>query len=156
AAPTGTVDFSDGATVLCSNVSLSTGVASCVVPSVLAVGTHPMIVSYSGDASFLPGTSSALNQPVVRGTATTSVIRDVATAVYGQTVTFTATVDPDSPAVATPTGTVTFRDSATVICANVAIVSGEATCAVSNFGLGFHAVSARYNGSSGYSPSTSF
>ena len=153
--PTGQVTLMDGATVVCGPLNLSGGAASCS-SSALTVGTHSLVAQYGGDSGFLPTNSAALSQLVVRSTTTTSVAGDMSQSVYGQTVTFTATVDPDAPAAVTPTGTVTFRDSATVICADVPLSGGQATCQASTLAVNWHALSARYNGSTGYAPSTSF
>lgn len=153
--PTGLVTVMEGATILCGPIALSGGTASCGTTA-LAVGTHAVATSYGGDQSFLPTVSSAISQLVVRSTATTDVSGDLARSVYGQTVTFTATVTPDAPSTVAATGTVTFRDAATVICNAVPLAGSQATCAVSTLTVGWHAVSARYNGSTGYAPSTSF
>ena len=67
--------------------------------------------------------------------------------VYGQTVTFTATVSPVLPAVATPTGTVTFTDGGTTL-ATVAVISGQATYSTSTLIVGSHSIGATYNGDS--------
>ena len=66
AAPTGTVSFSDGATLLCTNVTVvaagASGSAQCN-PGNLAVGAHNLQASYSGDADF-GGSSGTLTQTV--------------------------------------------------------------------------------------------
>jgi hypothetical protein len=69
AAPTGTVDFKDGATSIagCSAVVLSGGgntpSALCSTTS-LAVGTHSIVAMYSGDANNAPSNSAPLSQTV--------------------------------------------------------------------------------------------
>ncbi|TMH47883.1 MAG: hypothetical protein E6H60_12795, partial [Betaproteobacteria bacterium] len=69
AAPTGTVNFQDGASSIagCSAVALSGGgntpTAVCHVSS-LSVGTHSIVANYSGDASNTASASSALSQVV--------------------------------------------------------------------------------------------
>jgi uncharacterized repeat protein (TIGR01451 family) len=149
--PTGTVTVSDGGAPLCT-VALSGGAASCATTG-LAVGAHTLTASYGGALGFLPATSDPLGQLVVRATTTSSLASDRLTSVRGQAVTFTA---PDAPSVVVPTGTMSFRDGTTVICSAVPIASGSATCAASGLAVGPHAVTARYDGSAGYAPSTSF
>ena len=60
--PTGTVTFTDGATVL-ATVPLSGGTAAFTTSS-LAAGTHTITASYGGSAGFAASTSPALTQTV--------------------------------------------------------------------------------------------
>src|SRR5205823_3538688 len=59
---TGTVTFNDGASAICSGVSLSAGQATCTT-SVLAAGTHSISAMYSGSSSYA-ATSATLSQTV--------------------------------------------------------------------------------------------
>lgn len=154
-APTGQVSVYEGATVVCGPVNLSAGAASCSSQT-LTVGTHVLTVQYGGDASFLPTTSGALSQLVVRATTSATLVADMGRSVWGQTVTLTATVTPDAPSLAVPTGTVTFRDSASTICTDVTLNAGVAVCQTSTLSVSWHSISARYSGSAGSSPTTSF
>ena len=52
---------------------------------------------YSGDSNFTTSTSSALSQTVNQDSTTTSVASATNPSVYGQSVTFTATVTANSP-----------------------------------------------------------
>ena len=61
--PTGTVTFRDGATAICGNVALSSGVAQCATGA-LTAGTHSITAEYSGDGNYTADTSSPLNQGV--------------------------------------------------------------------------------------------
>ncbi len=65
--------------------------------------------------------------------------------VFGQMVTFTATVATVPPNGA-PTGSVSFFDGANPIaaCQDVELVSGQAQCAVSNLTTGGHTITAEY------------
>src|SRR4029077_5138734 len=100
------VKFMDGATLL-GTVSLSSGVAS-LTTSALTAGTHKIKATYVGDSVFAGSSSLVLSQ-VVKGLPTTSSVSSSGSpSIYGQTITFTATVvDPSSSG--TPTGTVTFK-----------------------------------------------
>lgn len=71
---------------------------------------------------------------------------------FGQAVTFTATVTPQASG--TPTGTVTFKDGATVI-GNQALNNGTAQYSTSTLTLGSHSITAVYSGDSNYQSSTS-
>ncbi len=61
--PTGTINLYDGTTLLGSPLTLAQGMATYTTSS-LALGTHSIIVIYSGDANFTSVTSSALAQTV--------------------------------------------------------------------------------------------
>ena len=72
--PTGTVSFYDGSTLLGSGtLSTANGVTTATVTTAsLAVGTHSITATYSGDSNDLPSTSAALSQ-TVNATATASL-----------------------------------------------------------------------------------
>ena len=85
----------------------------------LAVGTHVVTASYSGDSNFT-GSSGMLSggQVVSKASTHTVVISTVNPSLFGQSVNFTAEVTvaaPGSAAVATPTGLVIFYDNGTSI-----------------------------------------
>jgi autotransporter-associated beta strand protein len=62
--PTGTVTFLDGSTTL-GTVSLDRSGTASLTTTALAVGTHTITASYSGNANFRSVTSSALSQTVL-------------------------------------------------------------------------------------------
>lgn len=77
-APTGTVNFKDGATSItgCSAVALtgsSNTRASACTTSSLSVGTHSMSAAYGGDAGNLASTSTTLSQVVTSGGSSINV-----------------------------------------------------------------------------------
>jgi hypothetical protein len=69
--------------------------------------------------------------------------------VYGQSVTFTATVSSGS---GTPTGTVAFRDGADLL-AFVNLNAGTASFPIQSFNAGAHQIFARYVGNASFAPS---
>jgi hypothetical protein len=72
----------------------------------------------------------------------------------GQTAPFTATIAPDPPAAATPTGGVDFCDATTgTDLGTVALSGGAASLGTSALGLGMHVVRASYGGDANYLPS---
>ncbi len=87
--PTGTVTFVDGTTTLGTG-KLSSGVASYTTSN-LALGPHSIVVEYPGDSNFASSDSSVLNQAVLNQSQTV-LTSSVNPAVYGQSVTLTATV----------------------------------------------------------------
>src|SRR5437667_7486669 len=149
--PTGSVTFMDGATPL-ATVALVNGSAS-LVTSTLTTGNHSLTAVYSGSANFLASTSPAVNQ-VVNSQTTTSLTAPPNPSVVGQAVTLTAVVSPVAPGTGVPSGTVTFRDGATVL-ATAALVNGSASLVTSTLAVGSHSLTAAYSGGGNFLASTS-
>ena len=91
--PDGTVTFNDGATVLCANVTLSSGSAACTT-SALSLGSHSLTAVYSGDANFTGGTSAPLTHNVNQAPAITSAATTTFTVGQSDSFTVTATGTP--------------------------------------------------------------
>ena len=72
---------------------------------------------------------------------------------YGQQVVFTATVTPASGS-GTPTGTVTFKDGATLL-GSAALSGGAASLATATLATGPHSITASYGGDANYLSSVS-
>ena len=70
--------------------------------------------------------------------------------VFGQSVTFTATVTAVAPGTGTPTGTVDFMDDATTLASGVALSGGMATFSTSSLSIGTHSITAVYSGDSNF------
>src|SRR5205823_4493894 len=88
-APTGTVTFNDGSTVLGTGTVNAAGVAT-FSSSALSLGTHMINAAYGGDASFGASTSTALSQVVNAAGTSTAVTSSSNPALLGASVTFTA------------------------------------------------------------------
>jgi hypothetical protein len=159
-APTGAVDFRDGATSItgCSAQPVSStkaGVTATCTTKVLSAGVHSITAAYGGDAANLPSTSAPLTQTVTGSgptPTTTIVVSSQPVASAGAPVTFTATVTGNAP-----TGTVDFRDGAASIasCSAQPVASGQAQCTTSSLAVGKHAISAAYGGDIANLPSVS-
>jgi hypothetical protein len=91
---------------------------------------------------------------VGKGGTTTTLAASPTSVLQGQTVTLTATVAGVSPAVGTPTGSVTFRDGATTL-GTVALSGTTATLAVSTLAPGTRTLTASYGGDAGFEASAS-
>ena len=91
--PTGAVIFKEGATSLGTN-TLSAGQATFATTN-LSVGAHSITAVYSGTNNFNASDNSAspLTQTVNKASTTTTVASSVNPSVFGQSVTFTATVN---------------------------------------------------------------
>src|SRR5207253_9564357 len=75
--------------------------------------------------------------------------------VFGQPVTFTATVAAKSPGAGTPTGTVTFKDGLSTLGTGTLNGSGQAMFTTSTLAVGPHSITASYGGDATFSGSTS-
>jgi hypothetical protein len=156
-AVTGTITFRDGGANIagCVAVVMTAGSASCTVSPTVA--SHKITAVYSGDASNAASTSSAMTQVVTADPTTTVVTAMVNPTVFGQSVTFTATVTANAPGSGTPTGKVAFDNGAAAIagCGGVTLTAGVATCTTAALTVGVHSIRGVYNGSSNDVTSTS-
>ena len=144
ATPTGTVTFTDTGVQLGSPVTLSSGMGSLSV-STLAVGTHTITATYSGDINYV--TASATLTQVVRNGAAVTLTSSLNPAPAGQSVTFTATATAVAPATGTPTGSIVFTDGINLL-ATVSLTAGSATYSTSSLVTGGHIIGAAYSGDS--------
>jgi type VI protein secretion system component Hcp len=85
----------------------------------------------------------------VRSSTTTTLAASVNPSMFGQPVTFTATITGNSP-----TGTVTFRDGETVLNTAPLSSGGIATFTIASMTAGVHHITATYNGDSSNKSST--
>jgi len=148
--PTGTVTFYDGTAVLGTG-SLSSGKATYTTSS-LPVGSNSITAVYSGTSSFVGSTSSPLIQIVNTTSTTTAVVSSLNPSIYGQSVTFTATVTPQYGIC---TGIVTFNDGPTSIGADQLNASNVAAITLSTLPVGNNSITVVYSGDSNCQGSTS-
>lgn len=171
--PTVTVDQPAGVTFTSvsdtTNCSLAGGTVTCNfvgVPSATsgsftvtgtvtaATGTQLAHGSYRIAATGFPTVDgqTVLTDVTTVSTAT-SVASSVNPSVYGENVTFTATVSPTS-GTATPTGSVQFQIDGVNAGSPVALSGGTAQIGRSNLSIGNHTVSAVYSPGAGFTGST--
>jgi hypothetical protein len=148
--PTGTVTFFDGATSL-GSASVSTNIAQLTLSN-LSVGSHSITAKYAGDANFSTSTSSAVTQTINQAYTSTTVSTNLTPSAFGQTIIFTAAVQPGFGGA--PTGTVTFFDGAASLGSSN-LSAGSAQLALSNLSIGSHSITAKYNGDSNFTSSPS-
>ena len=150
--PTGTVTFMDGATTLGTN-TLASGQAT-FTSTTLSAGPHSITAVYNGDGNFNTSTSSALSQTVNKSDTTTALTSSANPSVSGQSVTFTATINPVAPGAGTRTGTVQFAIDGVNFGAPLTLSGGSATSAATNsLSLGSHTITAVYSGDSNFNSS---
>ena len=94
------------------------------------------------------GESHAVVLTAVAYATTTALVSLTSPSVYGQAVTFTATVRSVSAGAGTPTGTVTLREGSTVLASAVPLnAAGQASFMIATLPAGPHTITAQYNGS---------
>ena len=147
--PTGTVTFREGATVL-GTAPLVNAAATLDVSS-LFIGSHDVVASYSSDSAFRASDSDPLTQ-VVKASTSTSVGSSANPSPYQQSVTFTATVT--SALGGPPSGSVTFKDGATVLGSS-SLAGNTAALSTSSLSVGTHSITAIYDGDANHVGSTS-
>jgi hypothetical protein len=126
----------------------------------LAAGTYNWIATYSGDTNNAGagGTCGAANESVTvtKGTTTMGVTTSKTPTVFGESVTFTATVSPTAPATTTPTGSVQFLvDNVNVGGLVTLDNAGKAQFTTSSLSVGPHTIKADYQGDTNYGGSNS-
>src|SRR5262249_18687837 len=162
-APTGTVTFLDGTTVLSSSplaatttyvyiyvngyyqyVPVSTYSAQ-LSTTALASGSHNLTASYGGDTNYTASVSSIRTQ-IITPARSVSLTSSLTSLVYGQPVTFTSTVQPTSTSVGALTGSVTFYSGTTNLGTVSLSGAGQAILTTSLLSVGTDTVTAVYNG----------
>ena len=149
--PTGSVTFFAGATTL-GSAPLSGGVASLAVTT-LTVGSDRSPRSTAATQLRWEPLDGAQPDREQDGT-TTAVVTSANPSVFGQSVTFTATVSPKAPGSGTPTGTVIFMDGSTVLGSPI-LSGGVATYTTSSLSVSNHKVKVVYGGDSNFTGSVS-
>ena len=152
----GTVTFKSGGVDIpgCVNVPLSGGQATCGPLASWAAGSYGITAEYSGMTGFLPS-SGGMTQVVQKADTTTVVTSSANPSMYGQMVTFIATVSPVAPGAGIPDGTVTFYDGTTLLGTATLDGAGQATFTTSSpLAVGTHNIRAVYGGSANYNGST--
>lgn len=120
------------------------GTSAALTTSALAVGAHPITAVYSGDIDDPGSTSPAISQvvnPAAGAATTTGLLSSVNPSLFSQSVTFTATVSGGT----SPTGTMQFREGATVL-ATASLAGSTAAFTTSSLSVGTHPIVASYSG----------
>ena len=153
--PPGTITVWDGSTQLtAAPITLVNGVATYSI-STLAFGAHNISARFVNSNDNYATSNNTLSPYVqnVRRATTTTLTSSNNPSIYGQNVTFTATVTSTTPG--TIDGTVTFKDGATTIGTDNTIVAGVATFTTNSLVVGTHPITAVYSGNGTYATSTS-
>ncbi len=145
--PTGSVVFAIGAAELCSG-TLTHGTASCQA-SYPTPGKYTVTATYAGDDSFY-GSFGLLSWTVTTIPTALTLAGSPSAVPQGTAATVTASIAP-----AAATGTVTFTQGGTVICAAQPLADGSASCVTPDLPtLGTGQITAAYAGTALYAPSS--
>jgi len=101
------------------------------------------VAAFPGNVDYSAILSTPLSFTIGQGAAKLGLASSGGSAVYGQAVSFLATVGADA---GTPGGTVTFADGATPLATVPLDGSGTATFTTSALSLGSHSITATYSG----------
>ena len=170
-APTGTVSFMNGSTLLGTGNLNSSGVATLSTES-LDAGTYRLTAEYAGSSTSLASTSSAVSVTVTAAaqSTTTNLTAAPSPIAAGQPLVLSATVKVTEITVTTaertateqavqripqPTGTVSFRNGSKLLGTVTLDPSGVATLSTASLAPGTYSLTAEYSGSPSFLPSVS-
>ncbi len=141
--PTGTITFQDATKgVTLGTITLAGGSGTFTTgATTLAAGSHVISATYSGDNNYSSGGAS-FTQTVNQATTVAGLSSTANPSISGGAVTFTATVGWSGPGAVT--GSVDFKDGATIIGTVALNSSGTASLSTSSLSVGAHAMVAHY------------
>jgi len=157
ATPSGTVTVNAGTTVICSNVSLAAGQASCTVAATkLPAGTWHLTATYSGSTSLAPSTSTAQTLAIAKATSKITLSLSAAKVTYGHERSERLTVKVTSQYGGIPTGKVAVKSGKTTVC-TITLGSGKGSCtlAAKKLPAGTRTLIAVYGGNGDFTAATS-
>lgn len=156
AIPTGTYTLTDtlnGTPTVLASGSLDASGEAYFISSSLAIGTHNLTWTYSGDGNFSSSTTASAYALVVSPIGTTTTLAATTNPIsYGQSAAITATVSPVSGST-NPAGSVTLTIDGTTT-QTAALSSGVATFTVVGLQAGTHSFSAAYAGGGNFGGSS--
>ena len=111
-------------------------------------GNYTVVADFPGSTHYSAVRSAPVAFTIAQGTATIALSSSVTSAVFGQSVTFIATVASESSG--TPSGMVTFSDGGTALATVALGASGTATLLTSGLALGSNSITATYTGDTNF------
>jgi len=164
ATPSGTVTVNAGTTVVCGNVELSAGRASCTVAATkLPAGTWHLTASYSGSTSpysdspgLAPSTSAAQTLTVAKAASKITLALSTAKVTYGHEQSERLTVKVTGQDAGTPSGKITVKSGTTTVC-TITLASGKGSCTLTarKLPVGTRTLVAVYGGNVDFTGATS-
>jgi len=153
-APTGTMTFAVGGTVVasCTGPVTSAGVATCTIQD-LTAGVHSITATYSGDTNFTVTNPGSTSYTVTAAAATVGVTASPASpSAVNTSVTFTAQLAALALSPVNPSGTMTFALNGTTVasCTGTVTAAGAAVCTIQDLPAGANTITATYSGDSNF------
>lgn len=145
--PAGSVTFTSqigaGPITTLGTVNLDNAGQASLTTSALQVGSNTITATYSPTGGSYTGSTGTTNQTVGTSATTVTVVSTPNPSVFGQTVTFTATVASGGP---TPQGTIQFKDNGNPIPSGSGSLnpSGQFSITVSNLSVSTHIIDADF------------
>ncbi len=152
--PTGTVTFNFGDGSPTSVVALNVSDQAAASHAYAVLGTYTVTATYNGDSNFTVSLGSN-TQIVAQASTSTALLSSQSPSVFGQAVTFTATVSVLAPGAGAPTGSVTFNfgDGSPVFTQSVN-GSGQAAAPAHTYAtIGTFTATATYGGDTNFTGS---
>jgi polygalacturonase len=155
AAPTGNVNFFDGATMI-GSAPVGTATSGTIVNAMLSAilngsGIHTLSAQYSGDSNYAASTSPATAVTVTAIPTVTTLSLASASVAVGAGDILTTTVTSGS---GVPTGTVTFLSGTTSLGTGM-LTNGTAMLTTTSSVVGSETITATYNATGNFGASTS-
>jgi hypothetical protein len=160
--PTGTISFFNGSTQLgAAQTVQATAFANCNIQAQLvsvnsasfAQGENSVTARYSGDSNYTSAVSAPLMIDAVAPT-TTTLTANPTNIVFGQSITITAKVAPNTPGGPPLTGYVEFGSASLGPLGTPTISNGQAQITTTNLPGGTNALYANYSGDTNYNGSS--
>jgi len=156
---------SSGTAAITGNVTVTVNGTgdTCTAPAALGQGSCDVVISlngsrrltatFPGDANYRSASDNESHQ--VKGTTSTTLASDLNPSTAGQSVKFTAHVSTSGGSQGTPGGQVQFLDGTTSLGTKSIDATGTAELSINSLAEGPHQITAVYQGSSTFEPSTS-
>jgi len=135
-----------------AQVPLNSSGAASFSTSALASGNDTITATYASDFVFAASSGSTVQTVQSAFATTTTVSSSTNPSVFSQSLTFTAAVTSSG---GVPTGMVTFKDGSSTLGTSTLDGTAHTSFTTSNLAVASHSITATYNGSSGFTPSTS-
>jgi hypothetical protein len=148
----GSLWFTDSTNNQIGRIATNGSFAELPIPT---TGSIPaaMATGRDGNIWFTEEGDNQIGEVVLQTATTTAVTSSANPSVYGQPVTFTATVTPNAAGAATPTGAVQFVIDGQNYGTPVTLSGGTAAVSDAALAVGSHTVAALYGGDAGSLPS---
>jgi hypothetical protein len=157
--PQGSVQFSIDGSLFGLPVTLVNGSATSIIVAPFSSGTHVVTAVFTPSDGNFTGSTGTLSQFVGKASTTTSLTINPLTAVYGQSINFSVTVDRVFPAVGFPANgsTVTLFDSLNGAAPTIygTLILGQSGIPLPTVQVGTNIFTAVFNGDANDFTSTS-